>query len=108
VNFDRWACSVSHWTGRPVAFVLAVGSMVAGLGIWWALGFAEGFLDAFNLAISIVTASMLFVLQGASNRDGAAIQAKLDELIRATSDARNEFRGLDRKAEKEIEALRDS
>jgi low affinity Fe/Cu permease len=48
-----------------------------------------------NTATTIITFWMVFVIQAAQNRDGAAIQAKLDELIRA-SNARNEFIGIDR------------
>jgi low affinity Fe/Cu permease len=67
---------------------------------------SEAFLDAFNLTISVVTTLMLFVLQGSSNRDGAAIQAKLDELIRAHNEANNDFREIDKKTEEEINLLR--
>jgi low affinity Fe/Cu permease len=103
--FERLACAISHWAGRPLAAIAAFLVIVACLVIWVATGFSEAFLDAFNLGISIVTALMLFVLQSSSNRDGAAIQLKLDELIRA-SEAPDDFIGIDKKSGSEIESVR--
>lgn len=49
---------------------------------------------------------MVFVVQNTQNRDGAALQAKLDELIRATQDARNIYMGIERLPEEHLEQLR--
>jgi low affinity Fe/Cu permease len=49
---------------------------------------------------------MVFLIQNAQNRDGAAIQAKLDELIRAVGHARNEFIGIEHLNEKELDEIR--
>jgi low affinity Fe/Cu permease len=49
---------------------------------------------------------MVFLIQNAQNRDGAAIQAKLDELIRAVSHARNEFIGIEHLTEEELDDVR--
>jgi low affinity Fe/Cu permease len=49
---------------------------------------------------------MVFLIQNAQNRDGAAIQAKLDELIRAVSHARNEFIGIEHLTEMELDDIR--
>jgi low affinity Fe/Cu permease len=49
---------------------------------------------------------MVFLIQNSQNRDAAAIQAKLDELIRAVHDGRNEFIGIEHKTDREIEAIR--
>lgn len=59
-----------------------------------------------NLAINVLTLLFLPILQATQNRDGAALQAKLDELIRANKEARNDLIGLEEKAETEIEDLR--
>jgi low affinity Fe/Cu permease len=48
---------------------------------------------------------MVFLIQNTQNRDGAAIQAKLDELIR-TSAAQNAFIGIERLTEEELDEIR--
>ena len=45
-------------------------------------------------------------MQATQNRDGAALQAKLDEMIKANKEARNDFTGLEQKGEEEIEEMR--
>lgn len=60
-----------------------------------------------NTGTTIVTFLMVFLIQNAQNRDGAAIQAKLDELIRALDTGRNEFIGIEHLGEKELIAIRD-
>lgn len=59
-----------------------------------------------NLAISIVTLLLLPVLQATQTRDGAALQAKLDELIHASQRARDDLIGLETRPSAEIERLR--
>lgn len=49
---------------------------------------------------------MVFLVQNSQNRDSAAIQAKLDELIRAVAEARDEFIGIEHMTDAEIEAIR--
>jgi low affinity Fe/Cu permease len=97
--FEKIACACAEYAGSPYAITV---SGIAIFLLWWWFG-----LDVANVAISIVSLVLLFLLQGSSNRDGAAIQAKLDELIRA-SNARNEFMGLDRRQKEEIESARDA
>ncbi len=55
-----------------------------------------------NTSTTIITFLMVFLIQNTQNRDGAAIQAKLDELLRAVSDARNDFIGIEHLTEKEL------
>lgn len=66
----------------------------------------EHFINGTNLGISIVTLLLLPVLQATQNRDGAALQAKLDELLIAIEPARNSLVGLEKRSEEEIEELR--
>ena len=54
-----------------------------------------------NTGTTIVTFLMVFLIQNAQNRDGSAIQAKLDELIRAGGRSRNEFIGIEHLSEAE-------
>lgn len=58
-----------------------------------------------NTSTTIITFLMVFVIQNAANRSDRAMQAKLDELIRALNDARNDFRGIERLPEKKIKQV---
>jgi low affinity Fe/Cu permease len=60
-----------------------------------------------NTGTTIVTFLMVFLIQDTQNLDGAAIQAKLDELIRAHQDARNAYMGIEKLPEAKLEALRE-
>ncbi|MCC6887251.1 MAG: low affinity iron permease family protein [Hyphomicrobiales bacterium] len=79
--FARVASQVAQGSGRPLAF-LAAALLIA---IWALTGPLFQFSDTWQLVVNtgttIVTFLMVFVIQNTQNRDGAAIQAKLDELI---------------------------
>ena len=66
--------------------------------------FSETWQLVINTGTTIVTFLMVFLIQNTQNRDGAAIQAKLDELI-LTSEAENAFIGIEKLTDKELEAL---
>jgi low affinity Fe/Cu permease len=78
--------------------------------VWAATGPAFAFSDTWQLVINtgttIVTFLMVFLIQNTQNRDSAAIQAKLDELIRV-SKAENTFIGIDLLTQLEVEELRE-
>ena len=102
--FTRFATTVSKWTGRPIAFILCCALVLA-----WALsGPLFGFSDTWQLVINttttIVTFLMVFLIQNTQNRDNAAIQAKLDEIIR-TSDSDNKFIGIEHLSDEELEDI---
>jgi low affinity Fe/Cu permease len=103
--FAVFSNAVAHLSGRPATFVLAVVIIVA-----WALsGPIFGYSDTWQLVINtgttIVTFLMVFLIQNTQNRDGAALQAKLDELIRVSS-AKNTFIGIEHLSDEEVEAIR--
>ena len=104
--FERLASRVASAAGRPHAFALALAVVL----VWAVTGPLFRWSDTWQLVINtgttIVTFLMVFLIQNAQNRDAAAIQAKLDELIRAVSHARNEFIGIEHLTEIELGALR--
>jgi low affinity Fe/Cu permease len=103
--FSDFAGRVAQAAGRPTTFLLCVATILA-----WALtGPIFGFSDTWQLVINtgttIVTFLMVFLIQNTQNRDGAAIQAKLDELIR-TSAAQNTFIGIENLTMNEVAEIR--
>jgi low affinity Fe/Cu permease len=103
-TFTGFAGTVSKWTGRPLAFVLCVALVIA----WAASGPVFGFSDTWQLVINttttIVTFLMVFLIQNTQNRDNAAIQAKLDELIRV-GDSDNKFIGIEHLTDEELDRI---
>jgi len=106
--FERLAARVAAAAGRPRAFMLALAVIVA----WAVSGPLFRWSDTWQLVINtgttIVTFLMVFLIQNAQNRDASAIQAKLDELIRAVGHARNEFIGIEHLTEAELVAIREA
>ena len=100
--FTNIANRVAHAAGKPVAFMTCCLVIV----VWATTGPLLGFSDTWQLIINtgttIVTFLMVFLIQNAQNRDASAVQAKLDELIRVTKDARNEFIGIEHRTQREL------
>src|ERR1700755_1103709 len=93
--FSGLAKKVAFTAGQPIVFACAVAMVV----LWALLGPVFHFSDTWQLVINtattVLTFLMVFLLQNSQNRDGAAIQAKLDELLRAVDNARTEFVGIE-------------
>ena len=106
--FTAVASRIAFFAGQPAAFVIAVALIV----IWGVTGPIFGYSDTWqlvvNTATTIITFLMVFLIQNSQNRDGAAMQAKLDELLRAVEAARNEFIGIEHLTDQEIEKIRDA
>ena len=89
--FTRFAGWCAWAAGHPLAFVLASGSCI----VWALLGPVFDYSDTWQLVINtgttVLTFLMVFVLQHSQNRDAIALQAKLDELIMSTNNARNDL-----------------
>src|SRR5690348_5858699 len=103
--FTSFAATVARATGKPLTFAISVILII----VWAITGPYFGFSDAWQLVINtgttIVTFLMVFLIQNTQNRDGAAIQAKLDELIRASA-AQNRYIGIEQLTEEELDELR--
>jgi len=104
--FTRVATGISVAAGQPLTFLLAFGVIV----VWAVTGPIFHFSDTWQLIINtgttIVTFLMVFLIQNAQNRDASAMQAKLDELLRAVGKARDQFIGVEHLTDREIEMIR--
>jgi len=105
-RFTDFATKVAHATGQPMTFAICVVLVI----VWALTGPLFQFSDTWQLVINtgttIVTFLMVFLIQNTQNRDGAAIQAKLDELIR-TGAAQNRYIGIETLTEEELNELRE-
>ncbi|MCP1838378.1 MULTISPECIES: low affinity iron permease family protein [Bradyrhizobium] len=103
--FASIANQASQAAGRASTFVLAFAVVV----VWAVTGPLFKFSDTWQLVINtgttIVTFLMVFLIQNSQNRDSAAIQVKLDELIR-TGMVQNSFVGIEHLSADELEDLR--
>ena len=106
--FTRFAKWTAHTAGRPVAFMLAVIVIV----VWAITGPVFHFSDTWQLVINtgttIVTFLMVFLIQSTQNRDAEATQVKLDEIIRAIGNARNELLDLEELEEQDLDKLKET
>ena len=105
--FIRFANGTSRYAGKPWTF-LACLLIVIGWGVSGpAFGYSDSWQLFINTGTTIVTFLMVFLIQNSQNRDAAAMQAKLDELIRAQKGARGQFIGIEHLTDEQIEAIRD-
>jgi len=104
--FTRLSQQVAHWAGRPQTFIGAAALIV----LWGLSGPFFGYNDTWQLVVNtsttIVTFLMVFIIQNSQNRDTAAMQIKLDELICRLEGAREELLDLEELDEDKLEAIR--
>jgi low affinity Fe/Cu permease len=104
--FTRFAKWTSRATGHPATFATAV---LVILG-WAVTGPIFGFSDTWQLVINtgttIITFLMVFLIQNTQNRDSAAMQLKLDELIRAINGAHNGLLDLEELSDEELDKIK--
>lgn len=104
--FSRVASTTAVWMGQPSAFIGATLACV----VWAVSGPLFNYSDTWQLVINTATTVLtflaVFLIQNSQNRDGAAIQAKLDELLRAVDKAREQFIGIEHLTDQQIELVR--
>ena len=102
--FAKFANATAHLSGNPITFLICVAAVLL-----WAIagpffGFSETWQLVINTGTTIITFLMVFLIQNTQNRDSAALQTKLDEIIRS-SDAEDQFMGIETMTDKELETL---
>ena len=98
---------MARLSGHPSTFIAAV-TIVLG----WAISgpfmdYSEVWQLTINTGTTIITFLMVFIIQSTQNRDTAALQIKIDEMIRATGSAHNSLLNLEDLSEDELDSLRE-
>jgi low affinity Fe/Cu permease len=106
--FTNIASRISSYSGKAATFILAMLIIV----VWAVTGPLFGFSDTWQLVVNtgttIITFLMVFLIQNTQNRDSAALQAKLDELLRAVEGAREkDLVGVEHLTDDHIEKIRE-
>lgn len=103
--FLQFANYTARLAGKPWTFLLCLFVVI----VWAVTGptfrFSADWQLVINTGTTIVTFLMVFLIQNTQNRDGAAIQAKLDELLHAVGKADERFVGIERLSEKELDLI---
>ena len=102
--FSQFASTASRLAGSPYTFLICLSGVIV-----WALAgpafhYSEAWQMVINTGTTIITFLMVFLIQNSQNRDGLALQTKLDELIRS-SDAEDEFMGIEKLSDRELDAM---
>ncbi len=105
--FTRLSQTVARYAGSPATSSLAFGMII----LWGLSGPLFGFNDTWQLVINtsttIITFLMVFIIQNSQNRDTAAMQIKLDELLSKVEGAREELMDLEELDEEKLASIRD-
>ena len=105
--FSRFSSTTAKAAGHPLTFLASVLVVI----IWAVLGPVFRYSDTWQLVINtgttVITFLMVFVIQNSQNRDSAAIQLKLDDLIESVEKAHNDLIGVENEDEDELERRRE-
>jgi len=105
-SFTRLATFVARAAGQPLTFAIMAFVVVVWLVTGPMFHFSETWQLVANTGTGLITFLMVFLIQNSQNRDSAAMQAKLDELLRAVDRAREQFIGLEHLNDDQIRLIR--
>jgi low affinity Fe/Cu permease len=104
-KFGRFSGAASRWLGSTWGFGAAAAVVVLWIVAGPVLHFSQAWLQAIDIATSIATFLMVFLIQNTQNRDAKAINLKLNELIRAVGTARNQLIDIERLSDAELDEM---
>jgi len=104
--FDKFAAEITHRSGSPFAFGVALGAILVWALSGPAMGYSETWQLVINTGTTIVTFLMVFLIQQSQNRDSAAVHLKLNELLASHHAASNALVSIEDLDETELQELR--
>ena len=105
--FSRFAHVTAEKVGSYWSFILAILLILAWLVTGPFFDFSDTWQLVINTTTTVITFLMVFIIQNSQNRDGRAMQLKLDELIRAQYEARNRLIDLEELSDEELAKLQE-
>lgn len=105
--FRKVSHRISYTVGTPWAFAVAVFSILLWAACGWYFNYSDSWQLVINTGTTILTFLMVFLIQNTQNRDARAMHLKLDELIQAVKEARNEMIDLEDMSDAELDRLQD-
>lgn len=100
--FDHFASAATRWCGSPLAFCLALGTVLFWAAVGPLYGFSENWQLVINTGTTIVTFLMVFLIQQSQNKDSVALHLKLNELLAAHKSASNRMIGIESLDEQDL------
>ncbi|MGC1270480.1 MAG: low affinity iron permease family protein [Croceibacterium sp.] len=104
--FAGIASRSAYLMGHPMAFLISVLLCLLWAGTGPVFHYSDTWQLVINTGTTVLTFLAVFLIQNSQNRDGAAIQAKLDEILRSTAEARSQFVGIEHLTDLEINQLK--
>ena len=105
--FRKFAMKTSKAMGSPLAF----GAGIALVLVWAATGPRFGYSETWQLVINtgttIITFLMVFIIQYSQNRDTQILHLKIDELLRAITEARTSMVNLEDETDEILQTFKD-
>lgn len=106
-KFENISHFATHWTGSPVAFILAASVIIAWLVTGPVFKFSDTWQLIINTGTTIVTFLMVFLIQQSQNKESLAVQLKLNEIVAALEGASNRMVDVESLTEDELEVIHD-